>query len=592
MSNLLQRIAATEKRIADIFSDNYTFTIPPYQRPYAWEVEQAAELLSDLRDAMVPGDGSEGLYFLGSIVLVKMPNNPNAKVVDGQQRLTTLTILFSVLRDLSANAEQRFTRDKYIKQRANPDEDLPERLRIQLRQHDQSFFEKVVQTTGATESLPRAENLQGSQSHIIENASFYRDHLNKMSDEERSALLTFILTKCYLVVVEVPTDTAARRIFTVLNARGLDLIATDILKADLLERAGEERETDLSTRWENMELDLGRDRFNDLFVHVRMIFQREKPRSALEVGFAESVTSFGGDPDAFLSNTLEPYADAFALAEDNVEIARLFGFKTASFLQSLNRLDNKDWVPPLLLCLKIYLAGNNNIDVPSFIAKLERLAYYLFVTRSDVNARISRYANVLNHIAPTESPAAESKGLEIDDADVGEFFEALDGGIYTKSRVVKPLMLRLELALTDGSATYDYPTISVEHVCPQTIDPDSQWGTWFADQEHRDQWTHRLANLVLLTHRKNASASNWDFDRKKTTYFKKNDACPFLLTRQVLDETEWTPDLLQKRQIEVIRALSQSWDVESEFENWLGSREAERHCTVEIQRISSYENEH
>ena len=568
-STVLERIEAGEKQIADIFSDNYAFTIPPYQRPYAWEIQQARELLDDLSDAMAPNSRSEGLYFLGSIVLVKTPAQPEAKVVDGQQRLTTLTILFSVLRDLTDDAELKISRDTFVKQAANRDRGRPERLRLHLRQRDQVFFENTVQRRDATANLPRLEGLEEIQARIVENALHYRQRLLHMTDEQRSDLISFVLNSCYLVVVTVPTDAAARRIFTVLNARGLDLTATDILKADLLERAGETREKELSTRWEEIELALDRDRFSDLFTHIRMIFQREKPRSALEVGFPEFVCPFGGDPKEFISGTLEPFADAFTLAEDRDKFESLFGARTASLLRSLNQLDNKDWVPPLLLRLKQYSA-NEHVDVPDFIMKLERLAYYLFVTRSDVNVRMSRYADVLDQIDAREGHTPRSTGLEFSDEDARYFLDALDEPVYLKSRVVKPLLLRLDLALSDGSAVYDYPIISVEHVCPQKIEPGSQWDDWFSDRRAHNDWLHRVANLVLLTHRKNSSASNWDLNRKKSAYFVKNDASPFLLTQQVLGATEWTPRILEDRQKELLRTLSESWGIEEdEFANWL-----------------------
>ena len=567
-STELKRIEAGEKKIADVFSDKYAFAIPPYQRPYAWEIQQANELLDDLLDAMGPNGQSERFYFLGSVVLVKSPISPVARVVDGQQRLTTLTILFSVLRDLTVKDSLKTSRDKYVKQAADDDREIPEQLRLQLRRQDQPFFERTVQTCGATANLPRLDGMEGSQAHIVENASRYRDRLSKMTDVQRDALIKFVLTNCYLVVVEVPTDKAARRIFTVLNARGLDLNATDILKAALLERAGEARESELSTRWEEIELALNRDRFSDLFTHIRMIYQREKPRSALEDGFPEFVLPFQGDPGDFISNTLEPYADAFLLAENVDKIMDSFDAKTLSLLRSLSRLDNKDWVPPLLLRLKQYSA-KQDIDIPAFIMKLERLAYYLFVTRSDVNARISRYVDVLDQIDPRDGYKMRSKGLELSDEDVRHFINALNEPVYLKSRVVKPLLLRLDSALSDGSALYDYPTISVEHVCPQTIDPDSQWDDWFSDRNAHDDWLHRLANLVLLTHRKNSKASNWDFSRKKSAYFAKDDACPILLTQQVLELPEWTPTVLENRQKELLRTLSKDWGIENEFDSWL-----------------------
>ena len=71
----LSPIEAHERRIAQIFSDSYAFEIPVYQRPYAWEVDQTRELLDDLLDAMDNERVSGGVYFLGSIVLIKSPNN-------------------------------------------------------------------------------------------------------------------------------------------------------------------------------------------------------------------------------------------------------------------------------------------------------------------------------------------------------------------------------------------------------------------------------------------------------------------------------------------------------------------------------------
>ena len=494
------------------------------------------------------------------------------RVVDGQQRLTTLTILFSVLRDLTSDTELTIERDAYIKQAASRDRGRPERLRLHLRQRDQGFFEKNVQKRNATSTLPRLDGLEGSKAHIVENAAFFRKRLSNMPDERRDKLISFVLDSCYLVVVTVPTDTAARRIFTVLNARGLDLTATDILKADLLERAGASREKHLSDRWEDVEFALDRDRFTDLFTHIRMIFQREKPRSALDVGFPEYVPPFCGDPKHFISDTLEPFADAFSLSEERDKICTLFDTHTATLLQSLGRLDNKDWVPPLLLRLKQYSNGED-VDFPGFVVKLERLAYYLFVVRSDVNTRIARYANVLDEIDPRPQRGPRAPGLELNVVEAYDFFSSLDGSIYLKSRVVKPLLLRLDICLSDGSAFYDFPTISVEHVCPQVLRTGSQWDMWFSDRETHKKWLHRAANLVLLPHRKNASAGNWDLDRKKTTYFSRNDANPFLLTQQVMEESEWTPTILEARQEQILRSFAESWELEQQFDTWLVARD-------------------
>lgn len=573
MSDVSQlRIEAAHKKIAEVFSKEYAFTIPAYQRPYAWETTQVKELLTDLKDAMAPESRSDGFYFLGSIVLVKTHGSPASRVVDGQQRLTTLTILFSVIRDLTEEVETQGSREKYIKQVANKDEGIPETLRLQLRQKDQAFFEKHVQTREATNSLPSLDGYAGSKRRIVENTNTIRTELQEMGEEKRSELLRFLLQSCYLVVVEVPTQTAARRIFTVLNARGMDLAATDILKADLLERAGEDKEDQLSQRWEDIEIALERDRFSDLFTHIRMIFERDKPRSALETGFPEHVPIFREDPIVFMDNVLEPFSDAFTLSLNDESLRQRFGAKTADLVRSLNRLDNKDWLPPLLLCLRQSSVGARD-DVPEIVFQLERLAYFLFMVRADVNARMSRYADVLDELEPRNrnSTKERSTGLKITQSESFSLFKALDGDVYLATRVVKPILLRLEQASNDGSANYDYPTISVEHVCPQTVQDESEWAKWYPNQEERSEWVHSLGNLVLLNFRKNVSASNYEFQVKKDVYFAPNNSCAFTLTNEVREYDTWTLDDLDKRQREVIRRLAIDWGIETEFEQWLNS---------------------
>lgn len=567
------RIEAAHKRIAEVFSKDYAFTIPAYQRPYAWETTQVEELLTDLLEAMGPDSKSDGFYFLGSIVLVKAHGNPDSQVVDGQQRLTTLTILLSVIRDLTPEPVKRANRETYIKQVANEDEGIPEALRLRPRQKEQPFFEQYIQTSGATEKLPALDGLLGARARIIENAATIRKILQAMTEEKRSELLRFLLQSCYLVVVEVPTQTAARRIFTVLNARGMDLLATDILKADLLERAGVDKEKNLSQRWEDIEVALDRDKFIELFTHIRMVFERDKPRSALENGFPEVVPIFREDPVGFVNKVLEPYAEAYTLSRNDSELRQRFGNKTANLVRSLDRLDNKDWLPPLLLCLLQHKEDKRN-DVADVVFKLERVAYYLFMVRADVNARMSRYADVLDLLDPPAEAKARagakerSTGFDLTDSEVSALFTALDGDVYLFTRVVKPLLLRLDQASHDGSAIYDYPTISVEHVCPQTLPLNSEWGQWFANRDDHVKWLHSIGNLVLLNFRKNSAARNYEFGIKKNTYFVSGDTSAFTLTNEVRAFDTWKPEQIEQRQDDLLRRLAKAWDLNAQFEIW------------------------
>lgn len=579
----LSPIEAHERPIGRIFGDEYAFEIPPYQRPYAWELDHARELLSDLLDAMDHG-GSEEVYFLGSIVLIKRPGAPESKVVDGQQRLTTLTILLSVMRDLTTDLETKLERRAYVHQKASADKGTADRYRLLLRERDRAFFQKVVQTMGATEQLPSPGDLEGSQQRIAENAGYFRSELLRMEEARRNRLSAFIIQRCYIVVVAVPTQDAARRIFTVLNARGMDLAPTDILKADLLERAGSIKEPDLAKRWEAVELALGRDRFVELFSQIRMISEREKPRSALEIGFSRATPEFTGDAEAFVGDILEPLASASELVAHPTRFAQVYGAAAARALRSLQRIDNKDWLPPMLLTLWREAPGQAP-EVASFTAALERLAYFLFVTRADVNERIVRFASVMDAIDPRPGKVA-GPGLALSDAEQAEFLRALAGPLYRKSRVCKPVLQRLDEELSSGGAIYEDPT-SIEHVLPQTVDEQTEWVAWFPDEEVRGFWTHRLANLVFLTRRINIKASNWDFERKKAAYFASADGVsPFPLTQTVLQAKTWTPDHLASRQEYLLEKLAGVWRLQGlgAFDWFAMEAATEDHAAAEAAR--------
>jgi hypothetical protein len=121
-------------------------------------------------------------------------------------------------------------------------------------------------------------------------------------------------------------------------------------------------------------------------------------------------------------------------------------------------------------------------------------------------------------------------------------------------------LLRLDEVLADKSAVYDHSVLTVEHVLPQSPSADSQWMVDFPDEMTRERWVHKLANLVLLTRRKNSQAGKLDFKAKKENYFRsKGGIANFALTSSVLAESTWTLTTLEKRQKELIGAVQQHW---------------------------------
>ena len=143
-------ITAKEHNLLKVFSDEYFFEIPLYQRPYAWTTEQVGELLDDLTDAMERD--KEEPYFLGSVVLIKNDRDEMSQVVDGQQRLTTLTMLLCVLRDISGDSKMGLELDDFIRAAGSELKGIKDRPRLNLRERDREFFRQHVQERVALKS--------------------------------------------------------------------------------------------------------------------------------------------------------------------------------------------------------------------------------------------------------------------------------------------------------------------------------------------------------------------------------------------------------------------------------------------------------
>ena len=553
------KITAKEQNLIKVFSDDYVFEVPLYQRPYAWTTEQVDELVNDLTDAM--GRDAEAPYFLGSVVLIKSEDDAKSQIVDGQQRLTTLTMLICVLRDICTDSKTSGELDDFVREVGSELKKTEDRFRLTLRSRDSDFFRSYVQERGNISKLLQRDpaTFSDSQGQIRENVKHLHHILSQYDEDHRRRLANYVCQNCFLVVVSVSDADAAYRIFAVLNSRGLSLYPTDILKAEIIGEMSPTSQERYTGQWENIEEQLGRDEFRDLFAHIRTIYSKDKLRTSLQKGFKEQVLNRvgGGGATEFFEEILQPYAQVYDTVSrtgyESVEDPEPIN----SRLRYLRRLDNFDWIPPAMSYF--HRRGDSRECLSQFLADLERLSYGLFILRTRVNDRINRYSRVLRSIEENDDPSDPDGPLQLSQAEKDDILARLNGDIYSQERVRLPLLLRLDALVADVGAEYQHPVISVEHVLPQNPEENSQWTEWFPDPEERHAWTHRLANLVLLSRRKNTRASNFDFARKKEEYLHQNNTTTFALTTQVVAETEWTLPVLQRRQTALIDALKQEW---------------------------------
>lgn len=556
------QIKGGEYPIGKIFGKEFVFRIPLYQRPYAWQREQAEELLDDLLGFV--GSGTEPIndlnpYFLGSIVVIKEDHKPEAEVVDGQQRLTTLTILLSAIRSLLTGDDAKGLTD-YVYEKGNPIEETEDRFRLTLRERDAEFFRDHIQKEGQFDKLRALDTgkLSDSQINVRQNALVLVDRLKKLSPDARKRLAQFVIKQCFLVVVSTPDFASAYRIFTVLNNRGLDLSHSDILKSDIIGKIPQGEQEKYGKKWEDTEELLGREAFADLFSHTRTIYRKAKPQETVLAGFRQYVMNQVTEPKKLLDEVLFPFARAYSDIKDASyesafgadEINRLLGW--------LGRIENTDWLPPAILFMANH--ANDPKALHRFLTDLERLAAVLMVLRAGINERIERHGRVITAIEKREDLYGADSPLQLTADEKAKAVEALGGEVYNMiPRLRSYILLRLDSALSGGGATYEYDLITVEHVLPQNPEAGSLWETWFPDPTVRTKMVHRLGNLALLTRKKNSSAQNFEFDKKKTMYFTKGGVSPFAITTQVVKEKEWTVAVVERRQAELLDRLKAVW---------------------------------
>jgi hypothetical protein len=560
---MANKLEAHEMPLHKVLSSDHQFVIPEYQRPYSWDDEQAVQLLEDLTEAIERG--GDDPYFLGSLVLIKAPDQARADVVDGQQRLTTLTILLAVLRHLAEDDGVKGSIQKLIAEEGDVLQGLEPEPRLTLRPKDAPFFRQWVQEPGGiagllsmTQDDPALVN--DPRRLIRRNAKAFHERLVEWEPAARRDLASYLAIRTYLVVVKTPTLDSAHRIFSVMNARGLDLEPSDIFKSDVIGKVAEDLRTEYAKRWEDAEELLGRSSFSDLFLHLRMIHAKVRAKRELLREFPDQVLSryFPDHAAEFVDDVLVPYAKAYADIEDGSYVATAGAGEVNAWLARLRQLDNNDWRPPALWVMRKH--GDDPVLLSQFLAKLERLAASMFICRSYTTPRVTRYADLLKQLE--DGYLLDAPALELSLEERVDTLRRLNGEIYTVAKTRKYVLERLDEAIAqDPGVSYSHKNVTVEHVLPQNPAGDSPWRTLFTDAE-RDHWVHRLANLVLLNRVKNPAAGRKPFDEKKETYFKgKTGVATFALTIQVLNTPEWTPQVLAKRQRDLLRVLADAWEL-------------------------------
>ena len=547
-------VRAQESSVRAIFAPGERLQMPPYQRSYSWETREANELLGDLIDSVKTGTP----HFVGAIVLIHGAENGVLEIVDGQQRLTTLTILLAVLRDLEPDKARAAMLHALIADEARPMLGEGANWRLTLNHMDGPFFRESIQTPGATRNLDKEPGESESQARMVRNAAAFAKRIESMSDDTRRALADVVMNRCALVRVVVGEKDQGFKVFRVLNTRGKEPDAHDIIKTELFQRAKftDEEASAYAERWSEHEAALGGSAFDDLLRQIRSIYDKSG-RGELVSAFPKAVLS-KVDPRTFLDEVLPRYVNAYQLITTG-EVQDGTNAKIVSDkLNQMRALDQSSWRAPALKFL--VERGVSDPKAPEFFTRLERQAFIIMLVVTDRDQRNRRFNKVMDAITNDRTLFAKSGPLSVDRSDARKARERMLGRFATFAQR-RAMALRLNAALEDGLTIPPESDATVEHVLPRNIHEDSHWLTVWPDPAKRREQCDTLGNFVLLTHKVNQKADRQDYRAKKDVYFNGGGGMDFALTRDLQDQHAWTADVVRKRTEMLVNILCEAWGI-------------------------------
>ncbi len=262
-----------QKSVGEIFNNQNVFSIPNYQRDYAWGKSNVEDLWDDLQEAKIARQEGSGGHFLGTIVVARNPNNPEIyDIIDGQQRATTLFLLRYALNQKLSNPD--YHKNNFIQQNDN--------LRLLVIENNREFFASILKQIKNQEKDSTLEKQVKTQGHkqFFKVFSTIWDYTENIDSQEAQELLSTLDTMT-LMWLEEKNSGRAIRMFQTVNDRGVPLLILDKLKALLIL---------YSNKYCNGELDdTINERFGEIFITLMEIQEHKVAPSLAARDFQKAV---------------------------------------------------------------------------------------------------------------------------------------------------------------------------------------------------------------------------------------------------------------------------------------------------------------
>lgn len=554
--------------LKELLGNGKSYGVPPYQRDYSWKVEHWEDLWEDLKTAEANGQD----HYMGAVVL-ETGERKHSKIIDGQQRMATLTILILACVDyLYSLAEEGLDTENNKERAAELERSYlgtkdPASLRItpklKLNENDDRFFQLNI--SQRKKPYGSVRNLRDSERLMLECFEFFRLRVRSKFDstkrgEDVARFVNDTVTERLIFIsVRVQDQLSAYTVFETLNARGLELTETDLLKNYLLslaDRLSKSQMEPLLMQWARITERVGIAKFPEFLRHHLNSDRAYVRQKQLFKTIRREVTKM--DEVFGLLHRLEHDAVWYEALNDEDSAFWMDYPNAAEHVRVLNLFNVSQYTPLVLAAKDIFDARG--------IGEILRYCAVVSVRFNGVGRRSTHMLeevynkaalDIRKGVSKTLASVRESlKAIYIDDDE----FEADFSVLKLKSRNVSGKRLRYLLAKIEkqmsGSDISDIAmTATVEHILPENPGPGG-WEHFSA--EVLERCVDRIGNYSLLERKLNSEmAANGSFDEKKSVY----EMSQYATSKELTEYTEWTEASIAARQKDLARIAKSVWSL-------------------------------
>lgn len=568
----IRRIDYGKLPIIEIFSDWYT--VPSYQRHYVWDTDNVMDLLCDFKEAIDTHPNDE--YFLGSYIYQSNEGEKNKDLLDGQQRITTLFLIFAYLRDcgnLDENMKQTLHGFVYQDENKLARKNAKVRLQYEIRGDVGDFIREHIVGKGilADEGnwniiceIEKNRNENVSINHICTTLVTCQRFFSENTDIDIVEFLAYILNNAVMIYVSASTLEDAFRLFSIMNDRGLKLSNADILKSSNLEHIPEKSDKAMiAKRWEDIQEDMG-DNFDRFLSYVRTMILKTRPKTNLLDEFEKEIFQKGviSKGKTFFDLVFRAYDYYCKTIEPD---AKDTGYDYVNLVKVLkSTYPSTDWIPVVMF----YYSRFKTEHLYDFATKMIHKNLADIICGAMPTTRIENLNKIIAAIKTSPSSDDVLNNHRLFYFDHKKFMSIVNMDIFGR-KCTKTLLMLLELKYQSDEREIGTGIITIEHILPQNPKVGSEWTTNFSP-EQRIVYTHKIGNLCILTRKKNSMFSNLDYQDKKSRYFTgKIDTMPRTL-RIISSHSAWHLSDLeqnQRKSLEDIRDLFDIHDVSSDYDD-------------------------